>query len=211
MKRIINYLILFALAFSITSCLRTIYPLLEHKNYMKVELKLIGKWLAEDGVGVFKIDKYYQDTLGITSNEYKITYFEKSKDSTKPERSSDTVVFRASIGKIGQRFFLQLTPDNFEKSEYLHNKPLLWSMNIIQGYTFYQIWIDDDSFSLSSPNNDWIIDQVRKYKIDLEIYPLTKKDFATILSNTKKLRAFCLKYANNSNAFNSKMKYTRSN
>ena len=167
--------------------------------------ELVGNWIKNEQ------EKWIITSTNSDSNQpnisnYNLMIIQTRSDSTKTE--IDTALFRAVIGKIGKREFINLIPQPRENSE---SKVEFFGSLVIPHYSFGTFDFKDGKVMIGMLNSKWLAEQIEKKrnlninceKIDDQTYIIT--------SRTKELKAFAKKHVNVPAAFADSTVLTRVN
>jgi hypothetical protein len=164
---------------------RTFYPLFAEKDLV-FNPALVGTWTLEG-------DTYIFQKSG--EKNYELTHFQN-------DHPTDTAVFKASLGKLGKYWFLDLFPESRALESHLTNG--VYTHHLILTHTISRIWFEGDSIRIATLEDDWLKKMIINKKIKLsyvESKGATGGDQLLVTATTKELQQFLTKYANNKEAF----------
>ena len=219
MKRI---LLAALILFSFTGCfLKSVHPLVAEDDAVLLN-NLEGTWLDGDELWTFVhntanvsnydfsvLDENYEmdivDSVKI-SNEYQFSdtvegnlYLVLYQDLDSPEEEISLLI--GSVGKIGNDFYLDLTPFSLEGESLMmdHYFPI---------HTFSRISVEGESLNIEFFQSDWIKDLIESNRV--RIKHEKTEDEILITASTRELQKFVEKYAADEKAFDEPLTLTRS-
>jgi len=147
----------------------SIFPLFSEKDAV-LNLALVGRWTNSEG-GYIRFDAN-------KDNSYKVTLLDKDGPS---------VVYKVTLGKIGDRWYLDSYPN--EEAE----------AHLIPAHMFTQLWLTGDTMRTAELESDWLRDMIKGN--NLSISHVEKGSGVILTASTEELQQLLLKYGNTKEAF----------
>jgi len=193
----------------------SLHPLYSEKD-TTFDASLLGAWITEDGETTYvfkKKDATSYQLLLTCAIDSEIKFNADGSSSVEPvvkgaNKEFVTCKCEAHLVKLGKHLFLDICPEESSGSEPVNS--FFW----IRGHVFLKISIEKDSLRISYLNEEWLKEKLTAGKIKLAHEFLEKDLFdgrIIITAQTKALRKFISKYAEDKEAFPEQDKLHRKN
>lgn len=204
MKSSISRKILLALGLGLSwvllsGCIPSLYPLYNEADLI-YEPGLEGNWLSADSSQIWtfsqKTQVVYSGTyLGTSTDSVSQKYYHLVIGQIKEGTITDTL--EARLGKLGNQYYLDLTPD----MEALNlNKEGITALHLIPGHTFYPMdWDGGDQFKLYALNPDVLEKGIKDKKYSLKLEEIDSRPL--LMSPTSQLQKFILAHGRDTTLF----------
>lgn len=175
---------------AISSCTPTLHPLFTHAD-RTYDPELAGIWLNHEQDNKFTLAWFAEGKIYSLRTELK----------DQPATPGD---FNAILGKIGKHRFLNLVP---KRPTSLDAKSF-YGGHFIQTFTFWKVDLKGDKLTLTPLNYQWVEAMIKAKKLGIK-YEQQDGGFITLTASTEELKAFVLKYADDSSAFSGGLQFER--
>ncbi|TAL70747.1 MAG: hypothetical protein EPN82_01240 [Bacteroidetes bacterium] len=207
--KIFRYFLISISVFLLSSCLVTLNPLFENKDYVQLD-SILGKWGTLDSN---KDGRYWEFVQNKSDREQKCISYNLITYDVDGGETSDTAKFDIGIGKIGKSFFMDIYPMRSHSSsdkngiDKINNS--FYKMHILKAYTIHKLSISKDTIYLLGINNGWYKDNVTTGKIKLEHVSTDNGDNEIITASTNDLKKFVKKFAGHKEVFTDTLKLVK--
>jgi hypothetical protein len=176
------------LCVTLAGCVLSLHPLFSDGE-STFEPALDGIWQAPEGKGTFTL-RWFPDGK-LYSLETVLTNQSKGE-------------FNAVLGTVGKHRFLEIAP---RRPGNIHAKSF-YGGHFIQAFSFWKVTLETNSLTLTPLNYQWVEAMDKAKKLDIK-HEQQEGGFIILTASTEELKAFVLKYADDTSAFSEPLTFAR--
>ncbi len=171
----------------LAGCARSLFPLFAEKDLV-FNPSLVGRWMDPKSSDGWTFSKS-------GDRSYSLVHFQAKYGPTAQKVPGDTARFEARLGRLGQYWFLDITPSeqpNGIKNDFL-------DFHLLPVHSFWRIWFENDSLRLAMLDNDWLKNMIDSSRVSIKHEEV--RGGIVLTAPTEELQPFVLKYAEDAQAF----------
>ena len=176
------------LGLTLAGCVLSLNPLFKDGDGT-FDPALNGVWEAPEGKGTFTFRGFPADKF----------YSLETHFTNQPKAE-----FNAVLGTVGKHRFLQLVP---RRPDNIHAKSF-YGGHFIQACSFWKVTLESNSLTLMSLDYRWVERMDKAKKLDIQ-HEQQEGGFIILTAPTEELKAFVLKYADDTSAFSDGLTFER--